>query len=503
METTSNTSNSQSGRRSSHAGIGSVVKQLRYVVPMVLASIVLTSCLGSSSNDNTTHIRGINLVTDSPTLEFTIDTVDVSSASYGEMSPITAAHPGSHALQVAQIDPSNLVTQPQILYTAFGTPVTQNLAENFDYTLIAYGTVSDPKFLVTTDTDLENAVPQYTFVYQIIDASTKGPPLDIYITVPEAGIATAKKVGTLSFGESTPQEQLTIALPVGILNTSATLTANVTIELVNPATNAVVIQANTLTVNEQTRLLFVIADNIGPGATPVVIDALVGPTGAAATGIQFANLADDAELAFVNVTEDAPPYNIIGGLNLQSTLATNIGFGQKSAYGNVNAGVAGTIAAPTSDPTLLSFLVSFTSTPDQSYTEYAVGPLATISGVVLQDDRRTVPTQGEFRFLNAITSLQFGPNVDIYLTVYGAGLDILATNTNRVAPNYSDVAYKAATAYTQLAPGRYEAYFAYTGTSNIFLGPEVLQVDGSTITTYVLTNPKTEGVVLLPFNDGR
>ena len=502
METTSNISNSQSGRRSSHAGIGGVVKHLRCAVPMILASVVLTSCLGSKS-EVTTHVRGVNLVTDSPILEFTIDGVDVSSAPYGGMTPLTAAHPGSHALQVAQIDPSTLVTQPQTTFTPFGTPVTQTLAANFDYTVIAYGTVSDPKYLVTTETDLENAVPDNTFVFQVIDASTKGPPVDVYISVPEAGIPTAKKIGTLSFGQSTPQEQLTISVPVGLINTSATLTANVTIELRNAATGAVLIPANTLTINEQTRLLFVIADNIGPGATPIVIDALTGPTAAAASGIQFANLADDAELAFANVTEDAPPYNIIGGLNLQSTLATNIGFGQKSAYGNINAGVAGTIAAPTSDPSMLSFLVSFTSTPDQSYTEYAVGPLATIAGIVLQDDRRTVPTQGEFRFLNAITSLQFGPNIDIYLTVYGAGLNILSTNTARPAPNFSSIAYKIATAYTPLAPNRYEAYFAYTGTSNIFLGPVVVQVDGGTIMTYVLTNPKAGGVVILPFNDGR
>src|ERR1700686_2024609 len=119
MEMTLNTSNSRLARRSSRARIGSVVKRLRHIIPAVLVSVALTSCLGSG-NAATTSVRGVNLVTDSPTLEFTIDGVDVSSAPFGDMSALTAAHPGSHTLQVAGINPSNLVTQPTITFTPFG-----------------------------------------------------------------------------------------------------------------------------------------------------------------------------------------------------------------------------------------------------------------------------------------------------------------------------------------------------------------------------------------------
>jgi hypothetical protein len=476
--------------------------RLRYVVPTVLASVALTSCLGGG-NAATTHLRGVNLMTDSPSLEFTIDNVDVSAANYGGLTPLTAAHPGSHALQVAGINPSNLVTQPTVTYTPFGTPVTQNLAEGSDYTIVAYGTVAAPKLLVTTDTDLANGVPDNTVVYKVIDAAANGPAVQVFITAPEAGITSATNIGTLNFGGSTAEAELNIALPAGLLNTASTLSVNVTIELRNATTGLDVIPPNTLTVNEQNRLLFVIADNIGPGATPIVIDALVSATGAATAGVLFANPADDAELAFANVTATAPPFNVIGGLNLQSTLATNIGFDQKSAYGNVNAGTAGTIAAPTADPTHFTFLVSFTSLADQSYSEYAVGPLATISGVVLQDDRRTVPVQGEFRLLNAAYTLQYGPSVDIYLVPHGLGLDITAANTNRPPPNYPAVAFKGATPYVDVTTGIYDAYFANTGTSDIILGPVSLTVNNGTITTYVFTNAANGSYVILPFNDGR
>src|ERR1700733_9488918 len=97
METTSSTSNFRLARRSSRARGGHVVKRLYRAVATVAALVALTSCLGSG-NGATTHLRGVNLITDSPDLEFTVDGVDVSSASYGDMTPLTAASPGTHEL---------------------------------------------------------------------------------------------------------------------------------------------------------------------------------------------------------------------------------------------------------------------------------------------------------------------------------------------------------------------------------------------------------------------
>jgi Domain of unknown function (DUF4397) len=153
---------------------------------------------------------------------------------------------------------------------------------------------------------------------------------------------------------------------------------------------------------------------------------------------------------------------------------------------------------------LLTFITSFASSPESSYTEYAVGPFATVAGVVLSDDRRTVPIQGEFRILNAAVSLQFGPTIDIYYTTNGAAFDITAQNTNRPVPNFPGQVYKTATAYTQLVAGTYDVYIANTGTSDIILGPVPLTIKNGTNTTYVLTNSPTTGALeLLAFNDGR
>ena len=502
METTSNTSNSLLARRSSRTPMGHAVKRLRYVAPLLLASVTLVSCLGSSS-EATTHVRGINLVTDSPTLALEVDTTAVATADYGNMTSLAAAHPGSHALQVAGVIPSDLVTQPTVTYTPFGTPTTQDLVAGTSYTVVAYGKTADPKYLITSSTELTNGVPDNTIIYQIINAAPNGPPVEVYITAPEAGVATATKVGTLNFGQSTSETSLAVAVPVGQINTGATLSANITIELRNPTTGASIIAPSTITVAEQNRVLFVVADNIGPGATPIAIDALVSTVGAAASGNQLANLTDNAELAFANVSADSPPYVVIGGLSLQDTLAASVAFGQKSAYAKVLGNNAGTIAAPVSNPTALTFISSFASKPDGSYSEYAVGPFATVAGVVLADDRRTVPTQGEFRILNADASLQYGPNVDIYLVVHGSVLDITAQNTSRPAPNFPGVVYKTATSYTQLAAGTYDLYFADTGTSDIILGPLPLVIKNGTNITYVLVNAPSGTLELLAFNDGR
>ena len=503
METILNTSSSRLARHSSRGLIGGAVKQLRHVVPTLLAGLALSSCLGGSNN-NVAYVRAVDLISNSPDLELTIDsTADVASVLYGNMTPLIGVHPGSHAIQVAGVTASNLVTQPQATYTAFGTPVTENLVAGSDYTVIAYGVVADPQYLVIPDTSLPGVVPGDQVVYKIIDASTKGPPVIVYITAPEAGINSPLEVARLNFGDSTIETTLNIIPPTGLLNTSAIVSVNVTIELVNADTGAVLVPANTLSVNEQDRLLFVIADNIGPGSTPIVVDALDSPTGAAASGTQFANPNDDSEIAFANVTANAPPYNVIGGLNLKTPLATDIGFTQKSGYGAVNSGVAGTIAAPTSDPTDYTFLVSFSAQADESYTEYAVGPLQYISGVVLLDDRRSVPTQGEFRFLNAAWTLQYGPAVDIYLNPPSVVFNIDADNSNRPPPNYPAVAFKASTAYLQVVAGTYQVYFANTGTSDIILGPVNITIGTGQNTTYVFTNDVNGAFVLLPFADAK
>ena len=511
METMSSISNSPSARHFSGARIGPMMKSLRYVVPMLIVSAALTSCLGQSSNA-TTHVRGINLITDGPLTEFTVDGTDVSSAEYGSMGPVTAAGTGTHTLGVAIVTPSNLITQPQQTYTPFGSTVNEDMTANLGYTVIAYGTMADTKYLVMANTALTNAPATDTATYQVVDAAPNSPPLDIYITAPEAGITVARNIGGINYGQSSTEGLLNIVMPPGLINTSTTLTVNITIELRSPTTGVSVIPPTTITASALNRVLFVIADNIGPGASPVVIDALVSTTGAAASGNLLANPADVAELAFANVSVDSPPFTIFGGLSLQQTLAADIAYTQKSAYADVPSGVAGTIAALTSDPTQFKFLVSFTSTPNASYTEYAVGPFVpiesftTVQGLVLLDDRRSVPVQGELRFVNAAWSLQYGPTVDIYTVPHDQGLNIAPSNGNRPPPNYPSVAYKASTAYTQLLPGAYDLYMAYSGTSSIIMGPVELVVKDGGIVTYVLTNDivgSGEDYVLIPFNDAR
>lgn len=504
METILNTSSSRLARRSSRGLIGSAVKQLRHVVPTLLAGLVLSSCLGHSDND-VGYVRGINLVPNSPDLELTVDSnAYVASMNYGDMTPLVGIHPGSHVIQVSGVVASDLVTQPQATYDAFDGTTTQNIVAGTDYTVIAYGSVPDSvQYLVVPDTTLQNTLPADVVVYQIIHAAPKGPPVIMYITAPEAGITEPLELGVLSFGESTSERTLTIAIPEGLLNTSAIISVNVTIELRDANTGAVLVPANTVSVNEQDRLTFVIADNIGPGATPIVVDALDSPTGAAANGTQFANPNDDSELAFANVTSTAPAFNVIGGLNLKTPLATDIPYGEKSFYGDVNSGVAGTIAAPTSDPTDYTFLVSFPAQADQSYTEYAVGPLQYIAGVVIQDDRRSVPTQGEFRFLNAAWTLQYGPAVDIYLNPPSVVFNIDASNTNRPPPNYPATAFRASTAYLQVLAGTYQVYFVNTGTSDIILGPIDLNITAGQNSTNVLTNRSDGALEMLTFQDAK
>jgi hypothetical protein len=122
---------------------------------------------------------------------------------------------------------------------------------------------------------------------------------------------------------------------------------------------------------------------------------------------------------------------------------------------------------------------------------------------VLQDDRRSVPTQAEFRFLNAAWTLQYGPAVDIYLNPPSVVFNIDASNSNRPPPNYPAVAFKASTAYLQVLAGTYQVYFVNTGTSDVILGPINLTLEDGQNTTYVLTNRSDGALEMLTFQDAK
>ena len=105
--------------------------------------------------------------------------------------------------------------------------------------------------------------------------------------------------------------------------------------------------------------------------------------------------------------------------------------------------------------------------------------------------------------MNAASTLEFGPAVDIYINPPSMVFNIDADNGNRPPPNYPAVAFKASTAYLQVVAGTYQVYFVNTGTSDIILGPINLTIENGQNTTYVLTNRPDGALEMLTFQDAK
>jgi hypothetical protein len=140
---------------------------------------------------------------------------------------------------------------------------------------------------------------------------------------------------------------------------------------------------------------------------------------------------------------------------------------------------------------------------------YAVGPAADVDGLIVQDNRRSIPTLARFRFLHAAASLDDEDALDIYVTPPGQVLDFDADDDEDESDDaatfrkFAAVAYPSATDYLALEEGSYEVHFAAAGTSRILMDSAPFTVANGDVITYVLHESETGVLELLPVDDSK
>jgi len=87
------------------------MKTLRIAAAGIVAVLALTACKKIlNSGDDSFHTRLVNLIEDSPTVQYKIDATVASSAGYQVFTSLAAARPGSHSVSFQAIRPQSLVT---------------------------------------------------------------------------------------------------------------------------------------------------------------------------------------------------------------------------------------------------------------------------------------------------------------------------------------------------------------------------------------------------------
>jgi hypothetical protein len=258
-------------------------------------------------------------------------------------------------------------------------------------------------------------------------------------------------------------------------------------------------ESSALAIGEQSRLLFIVADNVGPpGVSPLKV-FVVGGTAAGDAGVTF-DSGDDAELRFANLSPDAGPLDLIVGANAADKFASNIAFGEQSPYEGIGRGAHDSVATPANNPGSFLFVNNLSLNADRSYTLYAQGTLASIRGLLFNDDRRNVANAGRFRFLHAAPS-EAGGALDIYVRQAGSEFDLQAAD--RPAPSVPALGYRSLSSSFALKEGTYDLYLARAGKRSTVLGPVPLAVSAGGVETVALVDSPVGELTVLPVDDAR
>jgi hypothetical protein len=462
-------------------------------------TILLGGCnIGSDLNDDeeTFQIRSVNLIEDAAAINVLLGETTIASIDYGGGSAFSAGHAGNSEVSFEVVLPATFDTEDDDDDpVAIGQPQIRTFLKDVPYTLIAYGSLASPKMFFVEGLSQAESVADDKVVLQFAHAATNAPQVDVYIKLPQAGVSAFQYIATLNMTEASAPLELTLTRDPDDLNDDTSLSGDLTVELRAVGSSEALFKSDAVTVSEQARILFTVANNVAPGPSAIKIVTLV--SGSAG---EILEKNDDAALRFVHASPDTPSLDVSVASGFSTPVAQDIHFRGVSDHINVDSGEVGMIAVPQSDPSTFVFLEEFSAAAGATYSAYAIGPRSDVDAVVFTDDARSVPTQSKFRFLHAAATLAEQDAIDIYLRLPGEGVDFEDDDTS---PTFTALPYRNATSYLTYKEGSYDVYFAYTGTSTVILGPVSFQTRNGDIDTLMLLDDENGAHELMPLSDVR
>jgi hypothetical protein len=454
---------------------------------------LLAGCGGSGGigeDETATYLRVLNLIGDSPSLQFVVDTTVIATSGFGGGTAYSVAPGGDHSTQLRAVRAGRLpgdtgATDP----IALGAAVDRDFSDITDYTLIAAGTVASPQLFTIDAPEQRETVAETKLIWRMVHAVAGGQVVDVYLTAPEAGVATPQYIATLGFQDATETRELTLTRQPDADEDDA-LYVNMTFELRVSGTTQVLYNSGPQQLNERNRLLFAIAPNVAaPDGSPLQL-AVLGSDG---SGGLLRDPSDPATVRLAHLSHDTPALDLTRLGSPQQTLAQNIAFGGVSLRTATASGNLDLLTRLNADPAQIVFINEFSATRDQAYSVYAIGPQAALDGLVLIDDRRSVPTQARVRFVHAAGSLA-DDTVDVYLTLPGEAIDFNPDDDSDTTDDadrlrqVSGLGYRAGSGYVSLEGGSYDVYFAAAGATATLVGPVSLQLANGSVQTVAVTD---------------
>jgi len=480
------------------------MRMIRVAAAGLVVVLALAGCRKIINNDDDAkaNTRLVNLIVDAPAVQYKLDETIIASIGYPGSTSLSALRPGSHPVAFAALRPTSLVTTDTTTPIDIPGGFTRDYAKDTDYTIVAYGTLDAPQTLVLEDPTDDDDPADDTIELKFVNAAPNVGTVDVYITAPEGGVTTPEKLGSVALGGKTAVRSMKLTKRADVTDPNAALFTDLIVEVRDPTAGTVLYTSTKLRIAEQTRVTMAVAQNIGPGPSPVQLVGLDGISGA------YTAPTDQAAVRVVALSPDSPPIDVVRASSTNTVIAQNLAFRGRSDYVNVPNGDVDLIAQPSGGQTsVFLFLEELTAAPGGSYTAYAVGPLASVDAQVLNDDRRKVPTQAKFRFLNAAPSQIDGDGVDIYVTVPGLVLDFDSTDdkdttddAGQFRRNTLPITFHGVTDSFAYKAATYQVRVMATGTSRVLLDTTITLTNG-TVQTLALIDSEVGQLELLPVDE--
>jgi hypothetical protein len=475
---------------------------IRIAAACAVAVLALTSCKKVlNKDDETFHTRMVNLVQNSPVVQYKIDTTAINSAAYLSGTTLAPARPGAHSVSFQVLRPQSLVSTDPTDPIDLGGGFSRSYEKNIDYTIFAYGTLDNIQTLVTEAPSGQGAVVDDNIEVSVVNADASLQALTVYVTVPNAGITSPQSIGTVNPGERTNPSTLKLTRPADSTDTTSDLTSTLTFEI-HDASGAVIFTSPALTVTEKVRYLFAITPNIGPGPSPVQIMGIDGASGV------LTNTGDQAAVRVVHVSAATQPLDVYRSTVLDAPLFSNLAFRDHTDYSAVPPGTIDLLGVPAGSTALqLLFIKEFGIVQGSSSTVYVMGPASSVVTSVLTDSRRSIPTQGAFRFLVAAPSrIGSTTGLDVYVTTPGLTLDFNSSTSETTddAAQFkraAALAYQSSNDYTAYKADTYQVRIMEGGTSTVLLDTTIALPAGGVETYVVNDDPDTGALELIPVED--
>jgi hypothetical protein len=166
-----------------------------------------------------------------------------------------------------------------------------------------------------------------------------------------------------------------------------------------------------------------------------------------------------------------------------ASFATNIAYGNSSAYASTSSGSRNLQVEP-SGTTDVIINTTLSVSSGASYTVVAANFSSQAAAITLTDDNSS-PVSGNFkiRIVNAAPGLG---TADVYIVAPG-------TDLTSATPSVSSLAFESGSAYQSLAAGTYEVFFTLPGQKVTYIDSGPLSLNAGQVRTLVSLDSQSGG----------